>query len=219
MATVYATRAAGGVRPSVHLLDAALDRDGRAVALAPLPKPARAIPAPVAFLVTDVLRGVLDRGTGRSARGLGVEDALAGKTGTSNDGRDAWFAGYSPERATVVWVGRDDDRPSGLSGARAALPIWARFVVAVRPAGGYAAFVEPAGVMHVVVDPASGELATSRCPEVREELFLAGRAPATTCHLHGGWLALAVAQPQGVPVERPGLIRRLLARLFARRAR
>jgi len=165
-----------------------------------------------------VLQGVLGRGTGRAARALGVEDALAGKTGTSNDERDAWFAGYSPDRATAVWVGRDDDGPTGLSGARAALPIWARFTDAVRPPGGYPAFVEPPGLVHATVDPASGELATTRCPAVIEELFLAGHAPAATCHLHSGWLAVAVAQPEGVPVEKPGFVRRLLARLFGRRA-
>ena len=217
LATVYATLAAGGARPPVHLLDAALDLDGRPVALAPLPRAVRALPAPVAFLATDVLRGVLDRGTGQSARAMGVEDALAGKTGTSNEGRDAWFAGYSPDRATVVWVGRDDYAPTRLTGARAALPIWARFALAVRPPEGYPPFVEPPGLVRASVDPASGELATSRCPEVTQELFLAGHAPATTCHLHGGFLALAVAQPEGVPVEKPGLIRRLLARLFGHR--
>lgn len=216
LATVYATLAAGGVRPPVHLLEAVLGRDGKPVALAPLPEAAHVLPAPVAFLVTDVLRGVLDRGTGRAVRDLGVEDALAGKTGTSNGGRDAWFAGYSPDRVTVVWVGRDDDRPAGLTGARAALPVWALFTVAVRPPGGYPPFVEPDGLVRANVDPASGELATSRCPEVTAELFLAGRAPTATCHLHGGWLALPVAQPEGVPTAKPGFIRRLLARLFGR---
>jgi len=217
LAIVYATLAAGGVRRPVHLLDGALGRDGRPVTLAPLAEPAIAVSPPVAYLVTDVLRGVLDRGTGASARAQGVEDELAGKTGTSNGGRDAWFAGYSPDRATVAWVGRDDDRPTGLTGARAALPIWARFVVAVRPADGYPAFVEPEGLVHARVDPTTGELATSRCPEVVEELFLAGRAPTATCHLHGGWLAVAVEQPEGVSLERPGFFRRLLAKVFGRR--
>jgi penicillin-binding protein 1B len=216
LATVYATLAAGGVRPPVHLLEAVLGRDGKPVELAPLPEAARVLPAPVAFLVTDVLRGVLDGGTGRAVRDLGVEDALAGKTGTSNEGRDAWFAGYSPDRVTVVWVGRDDDRPTGLTGARAALPVWALFTVAVRPPGGFPAFVEPDGLVRANVDPASGELATSRCPEVTAELFLVGRAPTATCHLHSGWLALPVAQPEGVPAAKPGLIRRLLAKLFGR---
>ncbi len=166
-----------------------------------------------------MLRGVLDRGTGQAARSLGVTDPLAGKTGTSNGGRDAWFAGYSPDRVTVVWVGRDDDAPTGLSGARAALPVWARFTLAVRPPGGYPPFVEPAGLVRALVDPASGELATTRCPDVSEELFLAGRAPRATCRLHGGWLALPVAQGDGVPTERPGFFRRLLAGLFGARPR
>ncbi|HUK12118.1 MAG TPA: transglycosylase domain-containing protein [Thermoanaerobaculaceae bacterium] len=219
LATVYATLAAGGVRPAVHGLEAALDANGAPVALAPLPERRRAMPEAVAFLLTDVLRGVLDRGTGRSARALGVGDALAGKTGTSNEGRDAWFAGYSPDRTTVVWVGRDDDGPTGLTGAQAALPIWARITIAVRPPGGYPPFAEPEGLVRAVIDPASGELATTRCPNVRTELFLAGNAPSATCQLHAGWLALPVSQPEGVTVERPGFLRRFFARLFGRRQR
>jgi penicillin-binding protein 1B len=218
LATVYATLAAGGVRPPVHLLAAAVGPDGRPRRLAPLPPAERALPAPVAFLVTDVLRGVLDRGTGAAARALGVADPLAGKTGTTNGGRDAWFAGYSPDRVTVAWVGRDDDAPAGLSGARAALPVWSRFTRSVRPPGGYPPFVEPGGLVRALVDPTSGELATTRCPDVVAELFLAGHAPRATCHLHGGWLALPVAQGDGVPTERPGFFRRLLAGLFGRHA-
>jgi len=216
LVTVYATLAAGGVRPPVHLLAAAVGAGGEPLPLSALPQAERALPAPVAFLLTDVLRGVLDRGTGQAARSLGVLDPLAGKTGTSNGGRDAWFAGYSPDRVTVIWVGRDDDAPTGLSGARAALPVWSRFTRAVRPPGGFPPFVQPDGLVRAVVDPVSGELATSRCPEVTEELFLAGRAPRATCHLHGGWLALPVAQQEGVPTERPGFFRRLLAGLFGR---
>ena len=219
MATVYATLAAGGSRPAVHLLDAVVGPDGAPRTLVALPERREAVPAAVAFLVTDVLRGVLDRGTGRAARRLGIGEPLAGKTGTSNDGRDAWFAGYSPDRATVVWVGRDDDAPAGISGAGAALPVWARFTSAVRPPGGYAPFVEPPGLVRARVDPASGELATTRCPEVVEELFLAGYTPAATCHLHGGWLSLPVAQPESVPVEKPGFLRRILAKLFGKKPR
>ncbi len=218
LATVYATLAADGARPPVHLLAGAIGADGR-LPIAALPQPVRALPAPVAFLVTDVLRGVLDRGTGQAARALGVSDPLAGKTGTTNGGRDAWFAGYSPDRVTVVWVGRDDDAPAGLSGARAALPVWSQFTRAVRPPGGFPPFVEPDGLVRALVDPASGELATTRCPEVVEELFLAGRAPRATCRLHGGWLALPVAQGDGVPTERPGFFRRLLGGLFGRHPR
>jgi penicillin-binding protein 1B len=70
----------------------------------------------------------VDRGTGAAARALGLGGALAGKTGTTNDARDAWFAGYSPRLVTVVWVGFDDGTPLELSGAQGALPIWVDFM-------------------------------------------------------------------------------------------
>jgi penicillin-binding protein 1B len=81
-----------------------------------------------AYLLTYLLRGVVDRGTGAAARALGLGGAAAGKTGTTNDTRDAWFAGYSPRLVAVVWIGFDDGTPLGLSGARAALPIWTDFM-------------------------------------------------------------------------------------------
>ena len=81
-----------------------------------------------AYLLTYLLSGVIDRGTGAAARALGLGGAAAGKTGTTNDTRDAWFAGYSPRLVAVVWIGFDDGTPLGLSGARAALPIWADFM-------------------------------------------------------------------------------------------
>ncbi|HMB53848.1 MAG TPA: PBP1A family penicillin-binding protein, partial [Thermoanaerobaculia bacterium] len=109
LATVYATFAAGGERPPVHALDAVLDQAGRAVDGADLPPPERVVSAETAYLVTSVLQGVIDRGTGAGARNQGVRGPLAGKTGTTNDRRDSWFAGYSPDRATTVWVGYDDN--------------------------------------------------------------------------------------------------------------
>ena len=75
----------------------------------------------------------MDRGTGAGVRSLGLGGALAGKTGTTNDTRDAWFAGYSPRLVAVVWVGFDDGAPLELSGARGALPIWTDFMRAAAP--------------------------------------------------------------------------------------
>ena len=74
------------------------------------------------------MEGVLDRGTGRGARERGFTRPAAGKTGTTNDGRDAWFAGFTPDLLAVVWVGFDDGAPLGLTGAEAALPIWTTFM-------------------------------------------------------------------------------------------
>jgi membrane carboxypeptidase/penicillin-binding protein len=96
-------------------------------------------------------------------RAHGLPDPLAGKTGTSDDRRDVWFAGYSPDRVTVVWVGYDDNRPTRLSGATGALPLWAEFMAAMRPAEGYAAFARPESIVQVWIDPTTGLLAGPDC--------------------------------------------------------
>ena len=80
------------------------------------------------FLVTNMMRSVLNEGTGAGARAAGFALDAAGKTGTTNDLRDAWFVGFTPELLTVVWVGLDDNQPLGLSGTQAALPIWTGFM-------------------------------------------------------------------------------------------
>ena len=79
-------------------------------------------------IVAEMMRAVLDEGTGRGARLAGFTLDAAGKTGTTDELRDAWFAGFAKNLLTVVWVGRDDNRPLGLTGAQAALPIWTEFM-------------------------------------------------------------------------------------------
>ena len=197
MATVFGTFAAGGERPPPHGLDAIYDARGAAVPGKPLPAPERVLSPQAAYLVTSVLEGVLDRGTARSVRRWGLDDPLAGKTGTSNDSRDSWFAGYSPERVTAVWVGYDDNRATRLSGARGALPIWTRFTARVRPPGGFPTFQQPPGIITAVVDPETGDLATDRCPEAITEVFLDGRVPSRICRLHGGWWSEPLEVPDG----------------------
>ena len=217
LATAYATLANRGVRPPVHLVDAVLGRDGEPLPGEPLPAPHRALSAQTAYLVTTLLQGVLDYGTARQARAIGLKDPVAGKTGTTNNRRDNWFAGFSPERATLVWVGFDDDSPTPFSGSRAALPIWARFTLAVRPAGGYAKISPPTGIRVVLIDPATGELATDRCPEVLAEAFAGERVPAAVCHLHGGWFAQPI--DPGIRAdkdEKEGGLRGWLKRVFGR---
>ncbi len=211
MATVYATFAAGGVRPALHGLEAVFDRTGKPIGGAPLKKSRRVLAEDVAYLVTDLLRGVLDNGTGRGARDQGLTDPLAGKTGTTNDRRDSWFAGYSPDRATLVWVGYDDNSKTRLSGARAALPIWTRFTHKVRPRGGFTPFVEPEGIVRAWIDPETGGLATTRCPRVRAELFLRSFPPGELCGEH---LGRALPQPEAIAVpEEDHPFRRWLHRM------
>jgi len=189
LAQVYATFAAGGVRPPVYALDAVLDPLGRPLDGAPLPPREQALAPEVAFLMTSVLQGVVDHGTAAAARRMGVDGPLAGKTGTTNDRRDSWFAGYSPDRTTVVWVGYDDNSSTSLSGSRAAVPLWARFTAAVEPPGGYRNFAQPAGVTTATIDPTTGLLATDACPYRITEVYPRGAVPDRTCHVHqyGGW--------------------------------
>ena len=187
LASVYSVVAAGGVRREVHGLRGLLDPAGQPVEGRPLDPPQRVISPQATFLLTSVLQGVLDRGTASSVRAQGLEARLAGKTGTTNDRRDSWFGGFSSDRVSLVWVGYDDNSTTRLSGARAALPIWARFTWKVAPTGGYSLFPQPQGITSAVIDPSSGELATDDCPEVLTEVFLSGTTPTEVCSLHGRW--------------------------------
>jgi penicillin-binding protein 1B len=108
---------------------------------------------------------------------------VAGKTGTTDDHRDAWFIGYTPSLAVGVWVGFDDRTPLGLTGAQAALPLWVEFVKQVLPSAG-ADFPIPAAVVSRAIDPESNLLATDNCPGSREEVFLEGTEPTQYCDLH-----------------------------------
>ncbi len=214
MSTVYSTLANGGLRPTVHSLITVFDRQGREVQGLPVPKPERALSPQTVYLLTSILQGVIDRGTGSSARAQGLEGPLAGKTGTSNGRRDNWFCGYSPERTTVVWVGYDDNEKTRMSGARAALPLWTRFTVHVRPPGGYSTFQMPPGLTTAVIDPETGELATDDCPETITEVFRDGDVPQEVCHLHRGFWHWGDEGDEGGRGAHRGRIRRWLDRVF-----
>lgn len=194
VATVYATLAAGGVRPPLHGLVAVLDRYGNLVEGAPLGDPKRVLSAESAYMVTSLLQGVFVRGTARGAAS-GIKGDLAGKTGTTNKRRDSWFGGYSPERATVVWVGYDDNSSTRLSGARAALPIWVRFTAKVTRTG--ATFTQPLGVTTALIDSSTGRLATEYCPLPMTEVFREGEAPTEVCNRHGSYWDMEVAEAAG----------------------
>jgi penicillin-binding protein 1B len=151
----------------------------------PKPAPARRVARPeTAFLVTNMMRSVIDEGTGASARSLGFTLDAAGKTGTTNDLRDAWFVGFTPELLTVVWVGLDDNQELGLSGAQAALPIWTEFMIKALSGHPDVPFTVPEGVTFVEIDRDNGKLAVPGCPRIFREAFLTGTEPTETCPLH-----------------------------------
>jgi penicillin-binding protein 1B len=136
------------------------------------------------YLVTNMMRSVLNEGTGAAARGNGFTLDAAGKTGTTNDLRDAWFVGFTPELLTVVWVGLDDNQVLGLSGAQAALPIWTQFMARALAGHASQAFEVPEGVVFVDIDKDNGKLAAPGCPKVFRESFLAGTEPTEICPIH-----------------------------------
>jgi penicillin-binding protein 1B len=182
MATAYTIFSnSGAVRP-VQAISRIVD-GGKAVSL-PAVKPRQVARADTTYLVTNLLRAVMNEGTGAGARGLGFVADAAGKTGTTNDLRDAWFAGFTPDLLTIVWVGLDDNTPIGLSGSQAALPIWATFMknaLAGRPS---TAFDTPEGVVYASIDRDTGLLATPNCPRTITEAFLVGTDPRQYCDVH-----------------------------------
>jgi penicillin-binding protein 1B len=137
-----------------------------------------------AYLMTSLLKGVVDRGTGAKARTFGVQGPVAGKTGTTDGYRDAWFIGYTSDLVIGVWVGFDDEKPIKLTGAQAALPIWSELAVRLLPQD-RPDFEIPEGVIEREIDPHTGQLATSQCPEKVSEVFMAGTEPTVYCEVHG----------------------------------
>lgn len=138
----------------------------------------RAIPAQNAFLIQDLMRDVIRRGTGRRALVLGRRD-LSGKTGTSNDYRDAWFGGFNADLASVVWVGYDDDLPlgPGEEGSRTALPIWIEFMrIALDGVPEHQAPM-PEGIITVLIDRKTGCPARAGQSNVIFEVFREGHVP------------------------------------------
>jgi penicillin-binding protein 1A len=158
LVSAYAVFANGGQLPRPHFLTRVTDKDGRVLeTLQPTP-PQRVLDARNAFIMNSLLQDVVRKGTGAAAARLGRSD-LAGKTGTTNDHRDTWFAGYNGERVAVAWMGYDQPRPMGPgeTGGVAALPIWMRYMaVALRGVPEQARPV-PEGVVSLTVDTLTGQ--------------------------------------------------------------
>jgi penicillin-binding protein 1A len=138
-----------------------------------------------AYQLTSMLESVVDGGTGRAVRDLGVRGPVAGKTGTTNNGADVWFVGYTPTVVGAVWFGYDAPRSiaPGASGGRLAAPAWAAFYLA-----GWrerdAVWQPPAGMVQRTIDAFNGELANEWCPVTQREWFRAGTEPTDTCREH-----------------------------------
>jgi len=202
LVAAYAPFANGGSSVRPRLIRRVEDARGRVVYEAPVSRKTVISPG-VAFLSTSMMRSVVDRGTGSGVRqaGLPYEVPAAGKTGTTNDGADVWFVGFTPDVVAGVWLGFDKPQAilANASGGGLAAPVWGRVISryyqrrAVPVAWGV-----PSDLVAVPVDRASGKLATAACPgeSVETEYFVVGTEPAESCPLHvedeGGWLGRAV---------------------------
>ncbi|HET6960121.1 MAG TPA: PBP1A family penicillin-binding protein [Vicinamibacterales bacterium] len=183
IATAYTLFPNGGMMRSLQHISRIIT--GGKDVLKKNPVVARQVSQPdTTFLVTNMMRSVLNEGTAAAARSMGFTLDAAGKTGTTNDLRDAWFAGFTPELLTVVWVGFDDNQPVGLSGARAALPIWTQFMRNALAGRTSVPFTVPDGIAFAEIDAETGKLATSLCPKVIRESFIAGTEPHEVCDVH-----------------------------------
>ena len=160
VAVAYSTLANGGVRPRPLAVRNVIDQNTKVLEKRDV-RSEQVISPQLAFIMNDLLKGVLDRGTGAMARRLGFTRPAAGKTGTTNDYKDAWFVGYTPDLLAVVWVGFDGPSKLNLSGAEAALPIWTDFMKSATATMPATDFVAPAPV------PGSEE-APNSCPPGEE---------------------------------------------------
>ena len=150
----------------------------------------------LAYLMTHLMEGVVNSGTGAGVRSRGFKLPAAGKTGTSRDG---WFAGYTKDLLAIAWVGYDDNRDLNLEGARSALPIWTEFMLKATQLypprdPGQTYFTAPSGMDYARIDAESMMPANPSCVDAFEEIFIAGTVPVAHCPLHGFTISEAIQE-------------------------
>jgi penicillin-binding protein 1B len=172
---VYQTIAAGGFRTPLKAIREVLTVDGDPLQRYALEVEQVIDPAPL-HLLTVALQDVVREGTARRLSSRLPSDLhAAGKTGTTNELRDSWFAGFTGDRLAVVWVGRDDNQPTGLTGSTGAMTVWGDMMAELDPEP--ILLPDPDGIERAWIDPASGLLSGSDCPDAVELPFIAGSAP------------------------------------------
>jgi len=202
LCSAYTAFAEGGWRAKPLLVKSVVDHNGK-VLEQDGPQRDYALDAPTAYLVTWALNQALIEGTGKAAVTLGMTGGFAGKTGTTEDGKDAWFIGYSPNILCGVWVGDDTPRAAGLSGPGQALPVWINFIqtssldLHVKP------FAIPPEILFKRIDEDSGLLARSGCPSVATMPFVGETAPTTYCPNHPGGVVGLLRRWFGAPGAAP----------------
>jgi penicillin-binding protein 1B len=184
LARAYCVFATGGVQPYPLSLKGVVNENGKILdqkhmAIERLISPAKA------FIMNHLLQSVVTGGTARSLINMGIDWPVAGKTGTTNNFRDAWFVGYTPDLLALVWVGFDNGNSISATGSSAALPIWAELMKAIPQHRSENNFKVPAGVEKRIVCSVTGLLINENaCPQPVEEYFLTQHVPTENCPLH-----------------------------------
>lgn len=175
-----------GIHIPYRMVTKIIDRYGRVLEDNSSVKKEEVLSAQTAYVMTDMLRSVVLGGTGVGSRWRGFTRPAGGKTGTSNNFCDNWFIGFTPQITAGTWVGFDEKISIGYQqdGAKNGVPVWTEFMIAAHDSLPIMDFAEPEGIVHSDVCLESGEIATDRCLEVRNEIFITGTEPTETCHIH-----------------------------------
>ena len=185
IAYAYSVFANEGVKAEPISILAVSTREGKLLESREV-KMKRVAPAGVCYVMNDVLKDVLNYGTGSKTRQLGFSRPFAGKSGTTSNYRDAWFIGYSPRILSLVWIGFDDGHSVRLAGGDACVPIWTANMNRIDGLIPDVDWKRPDDVVERQIDPESGLLATPYCPQSKSEVFVIGTEPQSVCPLHAG---------------------------------
>ncbi len=180
LAQAYTAFANGGKRARLMTVSEITDADGVTLHQNQIRR-TPAISPQVAYLLVDMMKTVVTSGTAASVRRSGFSRPVAGKTGTTDDFRDAWFVGFTPDLMCLVWTGYDDNTPLRMNAAQAAVPIWTDFMKKATLTMPVRDFQRPSGIVSRLIDPYTGKLASDSCPDVVQELFLEGTEPLQRC--------------------------------------
>ena len=186
MAEAYTVFANQGLKTDLSIVKSVNDSKGKVLQKNKI-ESTRIIHPQTAFLITDMLQSAMLYGTAASSQRSGFTRPAAGKTGTTDDYHDAWFAGYTPQLLCIVWVGYDDNTTIEMNGAKAALPIWLDFMKTAMARYPEEDFEVPDGIVLRRIDPVNGQLANESCPVNIKEVFIKGTEPREYCEEHDDW--------------------------------
>lgn len=208
LVAAYAPFGNGGLKVHPRLVRRIEAADGTLLWSAEIAPADTVMDARDAYQITSMLRGVVDGGTAKTIRDMGVRGPVAGKTGTTNNATDVWFIGYTPTLVAGVWFGYDTPRPIAphASGGHLAAPAWADFYMNGwrEPPGSADGWAPPPGMTMRVIDPENGMLAGEWCPERKREYFKPGTEPTEVCNVHTEQMNDPVFDvPRSIPIPDP----------------